>query len=107
MAHTRGVKGVKIYRFPYSGKTDFVEKGQKKEHCRFSCTMESGSVLFLWLQAVDKLHNSDTIPESAGVQRRLHIGHAGRHGIRILFHTTSSSPQSIDERLSIINIKQI
>lgn len=86
MAHTRGVKGVKTHRFSYPGKTDIAEKEQKKEHSRFSCTMESGSVLFLRLQAVNKLHDPDAIPESAGKENRLHISHAVCHGIQILFH---------------------
>ena len=82
MAHTRGVKGVKHIVF------HILEKQilQKEEHCRFSCAMESDSVLFLLLQAVDKLHDLDAILESAGVQSRFHIGHAVCHGIQILFH---------------------
>lgn len=86
MAHTRGFKGVKTHRFPHLGKTNIAESEQNKEHCRFSCTMEDGSVLFLLLQAVDKLHDPDAIPESAGVQSRFHIGHVVCHGIQILFH---------------------
>lgn len=73
MAHTRGVKGVKTHRFSYPGKTDIAEKEQKKEHSRFSCTMESGSVLFLRLQAVNKLHDPDAIPESAGKETMVQL----------------------------------
>ena len=87
MAHTGGLGGVKTHRFPdlVKEQTTTIEE-QKKEHCRFSCAMESDSVLFLRLQAVDKLHDLDAIPESAGVESRLHIGHAVCHGIQILFH---------------------
>lgn len=79
--------GIKTRRFPDLEEEQINENRRtEKEHCRFSCAMESDSVLFLLLQAVDKLHDPDAIPESTGVESRFHIDHAVCHGIQILFH---------------------
>ena len=82
-----GLRGWKHTVFQTLEEKQILQKEkQRKEHCPFSYIHGEWQCSFSALQAVNKLHDSDVILESASVQSRLHIGHAVCHGIQILFH---------------------